>query len=102
MRPHHTLVVQPTKKKDGSAGQRERENDGDPVNVRGTYHPLSADEVKLWGDSERETGKFFCKSWPGDLYSVITFRGSVWDQVAAEVFDIGSSTKHIEVVIRRR
>jgi len=102
MRAHHSLTVQKTKKKLGSAGQRERESDGDPVTVRGNYHPLSDEEIQLWGDSERETGKWFSKTWPGDLYSVITFRGHTWDQVAMETFDIGSSTKHIEVVIRRR
>lgn len=103
MRAHHKLVVQRRKKVPGSAGQGELAADGTPIPVRGNFHPLSAEEIVLWGDSGKETGTWFSKTWPGDIYCSITFRGAQWDQVApAKVFDIGSSTQHVEVVIRRR
>ena len=102
-RQRHTVSVQKRKSKTGSANQKEYENDGAPVIIPGTYHPLSAEEILVWGTSTRETGKFFCRSWPGDIHSRITFRGAQWDQVApAEISDIGQNTKHVVVVLRRR
>ena len=97
------MFVQRKKRKDGSAGQRELEDDGTPVKVRGNKHPLSQEELRLWGDSKLETIKYFCASWPGDIYSAITIDGEPWDQVApAEVHGLGQATRHVEVVLRKR
>jgi hypothetical protein len=95
--------VQRTKEVRGSAGQRERENDGDPIPLRGNMHELDAEEIQFWGDRQRVTKKFFYygKTWPGDIFSKITFDGSDWDQVApAKMF--GFTRKHIEVILRER
>jgi hypothetical protein len=103
MRRRHTLTVQPRKRKDGSAGQRELENDGEPVDVKGNRHPLSEEDIRLWGDSAKETVKYFCDTWPGDIYSTITIAGEPWDQVApARVHGLGQNTRHVEVILRKR
>lgn len=103
MRRAHTAVVQRRVKTAGSAGQAEYVNDGDPVTVRGNRHPLTQEEIRLWGDSARVTEKFFCNSWPGDMFSVITIDGDPWDQVApAERHGLGQATRHDEVVLRKR
>lgn len=101
MRTRHVVTVQRTKEKRGTAGQRERENDGEPIAVRGNMHELDADEVQLWGDRGHETKKFFCKSWPGDIFSIVTYAGKTWDQVAPEM-RFGFTHPHIEVILRKR
>ncbi len=105
MRKRHTLLVQPREKFKGSAGQTEYRNVGDPVEVRGNVHPLSAEEVQLFGDRAVDTRKFFYfgPSWPGDMFCEITFEGVKWDQVApAPHMDLGLRTAHFEVLIRKR
>lgn len=103
MQAHHTLTIQNKKSVRGSAGQSEYVDDGPPIKVRGNLHPLSSDELQLWGDTNRQTRKWFGKTWPADTHSEITFDGELWDQVApAEKFDIGQRTKHFEVVLRKR
>jgi hypothetical protein len=103
MRAHHRLTVQLRTRQEGSAGQSEYIPSGEPIEVRGNIHPLSQEEIQLWGDSARETIKWFCKTWPGDIHSEVTLRDAKWDQVApAAVFDLGKTTKHVEVVLRRR
>lgn len=103
MRPRHLFYVQNRKIIEGSAGQDEFENVGQPIKVRGTAHPLDETEIQLYGDTGIETRKVFAPSWPGSIYSVITFDGGTWDQQwPAESHSIGQRTKHHEVVIRRR
>jgi hypothetical protein len=103
MRYLDTVSVQLREKVAGSAGQAEWSDAGDPVTVRGNVHPLEADEIVYWGDHGRDMRKLFCKSWPGDIHSVISWDGAAWDQVAPEqLFKIGQSTKHVEVILRRR
>lgn len=103
MRRKHTITVQPREYVKGSAGQRELQDVGDPIVVRGNRHPLSQEEIRLWGDSAKETVKYFCDTWPGNIYSGITIAGEAWDQVApAEVHSLGQNTKHVEVILRKR
>jgi hypothetical protein len=103
MRRIDLVLVQLRTKVPGSAGQNEWEPSGDPIEVRGNMHPLSADEIVFWGDHGREMQKFACDTWPGDMQSVMTWDGSEWDQVAPEQrARLGRGTKHVEVVLRRR
>jgi hypothetical protein len=103
MQRHHTVTVQRRKRVPGSAGQKELENTGAPIPVRGNAHPLSTEEIRAYGDRAGELRKFFCRAWPGDMFSELTFDGGTWDQVEPEhTHGLGHLTKHVEVIIRRR
>jgi hypothetical protein len=103
MRYQHAVVVQKRKRVPGSAGQKELVNDGSPIIVRGNVHPLSEDEIRALGDRAVETRKFFCRTWPGDMFSALAYDGGTWDQVEpAQTHGLGHLTKHVEVLIRRR
>jgi hypothetical protein len=103
MRRKHTLVVRPRDRVEGSAGQSELGPLQDPVNVLANVRPLSADEIIQWGDRGRDTRKVFCDSWPGSMDATIAWGGASWDQVAPEqVFDYGTATQHVELIIRKR
>jgi hypothetical protein len=103
VRRAHTAIVQNRTKGTGSAGQAEYVNAGAPITVRGNRHPLTQEEIRLWGDSAKVTEKFFCNSWPGDMFSEITIDGEPWDQVApVERHGLGQATRHDEVVLRKR
>lgn len=103
MRYRDSLVVQKRKKAPGSAGQRELVNDGSPVTVVGNMHPLDTSEIEFYGTRASDTRKWFCKSWPGDMFSEITYDGAKWDQVDPEkVHKLGQATRHIEVIVRKR
>jgi hypothetical protein len=102
-RPRHVVRVQRYAAAEGSIGQQEYQPAGDPIAVRGNFHPLSSDETVSFGLQDYVAGRFHCQSWPGDQYSRIDFRDADWDQVGdAEQFDIGRGTQHVEVLLRRR
>ncbi len=103
MRYLETLTVQPRKQQTGSANQVEWVDDGDPVTVAGNAHPLDQAEIVNFGDVGQDLRRWFCRSWPGDMHSVLTFEGDPWEQAEpAARHKIGRGTRHVEVVIRRR
>ena len=105
MRPRHTLIVQKRKPAPtaGSVGQAVYVADGTPVPVRGNVHPLTTEEIRNYGDQAKDLRKFFCRAWPGDMFSEITFEGDKYDQVEpVKKHDLGHLTKHAEVILRRR
>ena len=101
--PRHSLVVQ--RREPGakdSLGNPKLVDDGDPVEVGANVHPLRADEILARGLQESIARRVVARAWPGDIYSLIYFDGYEWEQEPAELFDQSRSTRHFEVVIKRR
>ncbi len=95
--------MQKRKKLAGSIGQDELVNEGDPILVRGNRHPLSSDEIVSFGLRDFVTTSFHCLSWPGDPLCIVTLDGDEWDQVGeAQLYDMSPTTRHYEVVLRKR
>ncbi|WP_243063189.1 hypothetical protein [Humibacter sp. RRB41] len=101
--PRHVVTVQNRQQVEGSIGQNELVNDGAPVKVRGNKHPLSSDEIVSFGLRDFVTMSFHSLSWPGSPLCVVTFDGAEWDQVGeAQLYDMSPSTRHFEVILRKR
>jgi hypothetical protein len=101
--PRHKALVQNKKTVPGSIGQDELVDDGAPIEVRGNKHPLSSDEIVSFGLRDFVSTSFHCLTWPGNPLCVVTLDGVEWDQVGeAQLYDMSPSTRHFEVVLRKR
>ena len=75
---------------------------GDPVEVPCTVRAVSASEMNVDGLTALTLRRVMSASWPGDIYSVMSWGGDLWEQQGdAQLFDGSPRTRHWEVVIRK-
>jgi hypothetical protein len=100
----HVIVVQPMKKSLDEHGHKELEANGAPVPVSCDVFPLSAEDIATFGTANEDirSATIRDRPWPGDQSSVLTFDGSIWEQVGPAVSrDIGLLTKRTVVKLKR-
>ncbi len=102
MRYRDRVLLQLREPGRGSLNQKELVDTGDPVPLKCNVYPISVDEQQFYGRSAGDVRKLFCRSWPGNLDTIVTFEGDVWDVEPAQPFGAGRNTRHVEVVIKRR
>ncbi len=100
-RPRHVVTVQNRRLVRGAHGTEYR-LDGDPVEVPCTVRSSSATETNTDGLQVSTLKRVIARTWPGDVHSLITFRGDEYEpQGDPQEFDGSERTTHWEILIQR-
>lgn len=100
-RPPHRVQVQrrePVRTAHGTSF----EPVGDPITVRCIVRAVSASESNVDGLTAQTMRRIVARDWPGDIYSLVSWGGIVWQQQGdAQLFDGSIRTRHWEVLLRK-
>lgn len=99
----HTVTVTPRERTRGAGGDT-LWVDLDPVEVRGTVQPLSAEESYQLGLTSEVVYRFLTVGpWPGGVHSRISWDGREWEQLGEALHHTtGRLTRHIVVRLRAK
>lgn len=100
-RPQHVAAVQRRIATPSDYGSIYAD-DGAPVLVPCTIRALSAEESEALGVTATTVYRLICRSWPGDINSLITWNGALYEPIGDPLrFDGSARTAHFEVRLKR-
>jgi hypothetical protein len=105
--PPHVVIVQNYVKNRTARGLYEDVPSGPPIEVRCSVQSVrewsSAEEIPINGLQLLTLCRIFCRTWPGDARSIITWAGFEWETVGEpQPNTSGKRTNHWAITVRRR
>lgn len=99
--PHTLLVQRMRTEEDPDYGGTRKVPDGLPVTVTGAMvQPLTTTEASELGVRADTTLKVICRSWPGGIYSEVTWQGrALFQRGETRRHSIGRRTQHDTAVL---
>lgn len=104
MRRQDLAWVQNYKASPGGIGQNKYDVlDGPTRAVECNVYPLSTALIDTLGLQLVDSRLLVCDAWPGNVHSIISFDGALWDQAAPpKNYNKTHGVRSVQVVIKRR